>query len=296
MVQQYGNIDVPRDSRDGYAIIEPSEPSGQEQRLENNNNNNNDNSADEARGPRALPSSSPSSLLSSSRSYVPFSSLFEGPSSHRQPDSQPEPKREENGHPSLPPSSALLPPSPSPSSVSASPSLVPNWMSTVSEELDQDAEKTAVIEETGLFSGSCHRCTGHRVRWLYHWICGDASASDRNDRIRFLKNCMEDTENFQPFTLREGAEEMVTKQQNRIIIRLSGTVPGSIAVTWWDTVRRSPFNKRFRVMETGLLTDGRNTVSNLAQLCLRLSGLLPNVILEHRSRPRPLLVSGYIPC
>lgn len=94
---------------------------------------------------------------------------------------------------------------------------------------------------------SLHRQNEKRNRHLYHWLgLGDANIRDdlRNRWCTFLQqswSCV----NFHPFLTISQAVARLTEDHHHCFVRLSGTVPGHVALTWWDDVKLRCKHHRF---------------------------------------------------
>ena len=88
-----------------------------------------------------------------------------------------------------------------------------------------------------------HSLSEMRSRHLFHWLGTDPDGI-YSDWV--AKNW--DHPSFHPFLTLPEAEALVTKNKGFLYLRLSGTVPGHISVTWWAANRDKPKHTRVEIV------------------------------------------------
>jgi len=120
-----------------------------------------------------------------------------------------------------------------------------------------------------------HAWNPNRVRHMYHWLRSDNPSAEQLDhRKTFLKKYWTDPM-FHPFKTIQQATKSVREHTDRVLLRLSGTLPGFVTATRWDG---GPRHIRYNCNDVMFLGSLSDSYADLLAPGKVLEGYTPQII------------------
>lgn len=126
------------------------------------------------------------------------------------------------------------------------------WMSHINNVDSSFEERVLEMREhlsnVSLLTSNTYRFNPERIRWLYLWLTTDCKVNSEiyRSRLKFLYIQLNNSK-FHTFYTTKQSTEYINKYPNKIILRLSGTVPGHIVASFYDTKRNKVIHNRYMI-------------------------------------------------